>query len=46
MNGLKGFDIRDLDVKGFEPTGGELMGLKGLGTRVLDVKGFEPFGGE
>ena len=23
MNGLKGLDIRDLDVKGLEPTGGE-----------------------
>ena len=32
MNGLKGLDIRDLDVKGLEP----------LGIEDLDAKGFKP----
>ena len=42
MCGLKGLDVRDLDVRGFWPTGGR-NGLQGL---HFDVKGFEPSGGE
>ena len=46
MNGLNGLGRRVHDMKGFEPTGGELNGLRGLDMRVLDVKGFKPTGGE
>ena len=35
-------DIRDLDVKGLEPTGGEWMAPRGLGIEELDAQGFKP----
>ena len=46
MKGFKGHDMKDLDVKGLEPSGGERMASRAFDMRNLDVKGFEHTGGE